>query len=43
VTIRLYLDDDSLDKALVKALRDNKIDVVTTREPAWPVAMMKST
>lgn len=32
MTIRLYLDDDSLDKVLVKALRDNTIDVVTTRE-----------
>jgi uncharacterized protein DUF5615 len=32
VTIRLYLDDDSLAKALVKALRDNRIDVVTTIE-----------
>lgn len=32
MTIRLYLDDDSLAEALVKALRDNKIDVVTSRE-----------
>ena len=32
MTIRLYLDDDSLDKALVKALRERGIDVVTTVE-----------
>ena len=32
MTIRRYLDDDSLDKALVKALRERGIDVVTTVE-----------
>ena len=32
MTIRLYLDDDSLAKALVKALRERGIDVVTTSE-----------
>lgn len=32
MTIRLYLDDDSLAEALVKALRDNNIDVVASRE-----------
>ncbi|MGA9768240.1 MAG: DUF5615 family PIN-like protein [Blastocatellia bacterium] len=30
--IRLYLDDDSLDKALVKALRLRDVDVVTALE-----------
>lgn len=32
MTIRLYLDDDSLAKALVKALRERGVDVVTTLE-----------
>ncbi|PYT03169.1 MAG: hypothetical protein DMF60_19180 [Acidobacteria bacterium] len=32
MTIRLYLDDDSLTKALVKALRERGVDVVTTSE-----------
>ena len=32
MTIRLYLDDDSLARALVKALRDHAVDVVTTLE-----------
>jgi len=32
VTIRLYLDDDSSAKALVKALRERGVDVVTTME-----------
>lgn len=32
MTIGLYLDDDSLARALVKALRDNEVDVVTTWE-----------
>lgn len=30
MTIRLYLDDDSLTKALVRALRERGVDVVTT-------------
>lgn len=32
MTIRLYLDDDSSAKALVKALRERGVDVVTTVE-----------
>lgn len=32
MTIRLYLDDDSLDKDLVKALRQSGVDVVTSLE-----------
>lgn len=32
MTIRLYLDDDSLTKALVKALRERGVDLVTTSQ-----------
>ena len=32
MTIRLYLDDDSLTKALVKALRERGVHVVTTSQ-----------
>ena len=32
MTICLYFDDDSLDRALVKALRERGVDVVTSSE-----------
>jgi len=32
VTIRLYLDEDSMDKALVQALRARSVDVTTALE-----------
>jgi hypothetical protein len=32
VTIRLYIDDDALEKALVGALRLQKVDVVTAQD-----------
>lgn len=32
MTIRLYLDEDSMDKALVQALRARSVDVVTAFE-----------
>ncbi|MEC4984743.1 MAG: hypothetical protein SAJ37_11960 [Oscillatoria sp. PMC 1068.18] len=30
--IRLYLDEDMIKKALIKALRDSEIDILTTSE-----------
>lgn len=32
MTIRLYIDDDALEKALVGALRTQKVDVVTAQD-----------
>ncbi len=36
MTIRLYLDEDSMDQALVQALRARNVDVITALE-AWMI------